>query len=69
MFNVQSLSIVVLRSTTSPSTSPAHAALPKAPAMSNAISFTDIGSEYSFTEPSFKVTFIVFSPLLLQCLF
>jgi len=34
MFNVQSLSIVVLRSTTSPSTSPAHAALPKPPAMS-----------------------------------
>ena len=58
IFKLQSLSTVVLKSTTSPSISPAHAALPSPPEMSNAMSFTVIGSEYSLTEPSFKVIFI-----------
>ena len=65
IFKLQSLSTGVLRSTISPSISPAVAALASPSLISAAISMTDFASAYSFTEPSFKVIFMVSFLLLI----
>ena len=65
MFKLQSFSTGVLRSTISPSISPAVAALASPSLISAAISMTDFASGYSFTEPSFKVIFIISFLLLI----
>ena len=65
ILSVQSLSRTVLKSTISPSTSPAQAALASPSLISAAMSYTDFASLYSFDEPSFNVIFMVISPLFL----
>ena len=67
IFKEQSSSTIVLKSTTSPLISPAQATLASPSLISNAISYTDLLSAYSFTEPSFNVIFIIF--LLLPLLY
>ena len=64
IFSSQSLSRTVRRSTTSPFTSPAHAARARPSLMSYAISITDLASEYSFFEPSFNVIIMIVSPFV-----
>ena len=59
MFSSQSLSMTVLKSTTSPFSSPATVIRASPSLKSWAISYTDLLSAYSFTEPSFSVIFIL----------
>ena len=61
IFNSQSCSTTVRRSTTSPFTSPAQATLARPSLISAAMSITDIACAYSFTLPSFNVIFMCFS--------
>ena len=61
MERLQSLSMTVRRSSTSPFTSPAQAILARPSLMSAAISMMDFGSEYSLVLPSFSVMIICFT--------
>ena len=61
MERLQSLSMTVRRSSTSPFTSPAQAILARPSLMSVAISMMDFGSEYSLVLPSFSVMIICFT--------
>ena len=64
MFSWQSRSTIVRISTSSPSISPAQATRASPSLKSRAMSYTDLLSAYSFTEPSFNVIFIMGSLLL-----
>ena len=60
IFSSQSLSTIVLKSTTSPSSSPDVATRASPSLMSSAMSYTLIGWSYSLNEPSFSVIFMFF---------
>ena len=64
MLTSASLSTTVLRSQTSPSTSPTQAALARPSLMSFAMSMIDIGEAYSFLLPSFSVIIILRTPFI-----
>ncbi len=60
IFNWQSSSTTVRKSAVSPLISPAQAARASPSLISRAISYTDLLSAYSLTEPSFNVTFMAY---------
>ena len=64
MLTSASLSTTVLRSQTSPSTSPTQATLARPSLRSLAMSMMDIGEAYSFLLPSFSVIIIIRTPFI-----